>query len=69
MGSLDPSLPAAAAGAGIVVDAGFSFTHVVPFFEGQPILQVGEEQRKGAPQEGRRECARKVGSLTGEWSL
>ncbi|KAF5839191.1 actin family [Dunaliella salina] len=39
MGSLIPSLPAAAAGAGIVVDAGFSFTHVVPFFEGQPILQ------------------------------
>lgn len=30
----------AQAGAGVVVDAGFSFTNVVPFFEGQPILQV-----------------------------
>ena len=41
MAGLNPTLPAAAAGAGIVVDAGFSFTHIVPFFEGQPLLQVG----------------------------
>lgn len=41
MAQLTPTLPAAAAGAGVVVDAGFSFTHVVPYFEGQPILQAG----------------------------
>jgi len=41
MAQLMPTLPAAAAGAGLVVDAGFSFTHVVPYFEGQPILQAG----------------------------
>lgn len=33
--ALQPGLPAAAALSGVVVDAGFSFTHVVPFFNGQ----------------------------------
>lgn len=40
MASLTPTLPAASAGAGLVVDAGFSFTHIVPFFEGNAIMQV-----------------------------
>lgn len=35
---LHPHVPANLAGAGVVVDAGFSFTHVVPFFDGQPLL-------------------------------
>jgi actin-related protein 6 len=26
------------AGTGVVVDAGFSFSHIVPFFNGQPLL-------------------------------
>jgi len=39
MAALHADLPAAQAGAGVVVDAGFSFTHIVPFFEGQPVLQ------------------------------
>ncbi len=30
----------AQAGAGVVVDAGFSFMHAVPFFDWQPIMQV-----------------------------
>ncbi len=33
--ALMPHHPAARTGAGVVVDAGFSFTHVVPFFKGQ----------------------------------
>eukprot|EP00798_Chlamydomonas_sp_ICE-L_P012473 gene12473-15680_t len=36
---LNPDLPASQAAAGLVVDAGFSFTHVIPFFDGQPLLQ------------------------------
>ncbi|GLC40786.1 hypothetical protein PLESTB_000022800 [Pleodorina starrii] len=39
-GLLGTSLPAARTGAGVVVDAGFSFTHVVPFFKGQ-VLEGG----------------------------
>ncbi|GFR49305.1 hypothetical protein Agub_g11327 [Astrephomene gubernaculifera] len=39
-GLLGASLTAARSGAGVVVDAGFSFTHVVPFFKGQ-ILEGG----------------------------
>mmetsp|Transcript_22793 Transcript_22793/g.57969 ORF Transcript_22793/g.57969 Transcript_22793/m.57969 type:complete len:468 (-) Transcript_22793:233-1636(-) len=39
MAAQSPGLPAAQAGAGVVVDVGFSFTHVVPFFDGQPLLQ------------------------------
>ena len=30
------------AGAGVIVDAGFSFTHVVPFFDGQPLLAAAK---------------------------
>lgn len=30
-----PDLPAAAAGVGVVVDAGFSFTHAVPLCDGR----------------------------------
>ena len=28
------------AGSGVIVDAGFSFTHIVPFFDGQPLLSA-----------------------------
>lgn len=38
--ALMPHHPAARTGAGVVVDAGFSFTHVVPFFKGQ-VLESG----------------------------
>lgn len=43
----DPTLPASQAGAGVVLDAGFSFTHVVPFFDGAPLMHVS--QAEGMP--------------------
>ena len=33
--ALQPGLPASSAMSGVVVDAGFSFTHIVPIFNGQ----------------------------------
>ncbi|KXZ55494.1 ARP6 protein [Gonium pectorale] len=39
-GLLGASSPAARTGAGVIVDAGFSFTHIVPFFKGQ-VLEGG----------------------------
>ncbi|KAL6751380.1 Actin/actin-like protein [Haematococcus lacustris] len=39
MAAINPQLPAAQAGAGVVLDAGFSFTHVIPYFDNQPLLQ------------------------------
>lgn len=38
--ALQPGLPASAAMSGVVVDAGFSFTHIVPIFNGQ-VLEAG----------------------------
>ena len=38
--SLRAGLPASQAGSGVIVDLGFSATHVVPFFDAQPLLQV-----------------------------
>jgi len=35
---LYPHVQANQAGTGVVVDAGFSFSHIVPFFNGQPLL-------------------------------
>ena len=35
------------AGTGVVVDVGFSFTHVVPFFDGQPLLSAAKRINVG----------------------
>ncbi|MEW5319043.1 MAG: hypothetical protein WDW38_010219 [Sanguina aurantia] len=35
---LQPHIDASRTGCGIVVDAGYSFTHIVPFFNGLPVL-------------------------------
>lgn len=34
-----PDMPAAAAGIGLVIDAGFSFTHAVPVCDGHVLLE------------------------------
>mmetsp|Transcript_35953 Transcript_35953/g.80033 ORF Transcript_35953/g.80033 Transcript_35953/m.80033 type:complete len:419 (+) Transcript_35953:120-1376(+) len=45
--AITPQLPASQAGAGVVLDAGFSFTHVVPFFDGVPLLDCARRINLG----------------------
>ena len=40
----NPHLPSSTARCGVVVDAGFSFTHIVPIFDGQVcVRKIGKE--------------------------